>query len=212
MQSDPQATDWTRYYRRPFVATSVTRQITTRRLVGHLARHVATPAPHIVEWGGGNSCFIEAVYQQLMPQRYTVCDTNDLGLQLIRQRANQFPGLDAVKSDVLLPSARSLQADIVFSVGLIEHFDPEGTASAIESHFACAKPGGLVLISFPTPTFLYRATRRCAELLGLWAFPDERALQFAEAQHEMSKWGNFLARDLIWPIVLTQGMLVFRKA
>lgn len=211
MPPDPQATDWTRYYQRPFVATSVTRQITTRRLIGHLTRHLATPAPHIVEWGGGNSCFIEAVYQQLMPQRYTVCDTNDLGLQLIRQRAKKFPGLDTVKSDVLLPSAQSLQADIVFSVGLIEHFDPDGTASAIESHYACAKSGGLVLISFPTPTFLYRATRRCAETLGLWAFPDERPLQFAEVNQAMAKWGNLLTTDLLWSIVLTQGMLVFRK-
>lgn len=211
MQSDKPATDWTGYYQRPFVATSITRQITTRRLIGHLTRHLATPATHVLEWGGGNSCFIEAVYQHLRPQRYTVCDTNELGLQLIRQRANYYPGLDAVKSDVLLSSEQSLQADIVFSVGLIEHFDPDSTARAIESHFTCAKPGGLVLISFPTPTFLYRATRRCAELLGLWDFPDERALQFAEAQHEMTKWGKLLAKDLIWPIVLTQGMLVFRK-
>lgn len=211
MQSDKPATDWTGYYQRPFVATSVTRQITTRRLIGHLTRNQATPTPKIVEWGGGNSCFIEALYQHLKPQRYTVCDTNELGLTLMRQQAIRYPGLDALRADVLLSTAQSLQADIVFSVGLIEHFDPVGTARAIESHFACAKPGGLVLISFPTPTLLYRVTRFCAESLGLWAFPDERALQFAEVRHEMAKWGSFLASELIWPIVLTQGMLVFRK-
>lgn len=211
MQPDPHATDWTRYYQRPFVATSVTRQITTRRLIGQLARYNTTPAPHIVEWGGGNSCFMEAVYRTLMPVRYTVCDTNALGLQLIRQRASQFPGLNAEQSDVLTPSAHALQADIVFSVGLIEHFDPAGTARAIDSHFACAKPGGLVVISFPTPTLLYRATRWCAERLQMWAFPDERPLQFAEVERSMAQWGKYLASDLIWPIVLTQGMLVFRK-
>jgi hypothetical protein len=206
------ATDWTGYYRRGFVASSVTRRITAGRLVAHLRRHAPNARPHIVEWGGGNSCFVQVVYAALAPRRYSALDNNPLGLSLLHARRDEFAGLEVLAADVLEAPAIAVQADIVFSVGLIEHFDPVDTARAIDTHFACVRPGGVVLISFPTPTWLYRATRWCAERLGLWAFPDERPLLFGEVQSAMSRHGTLLAKDLLWPIVLTQGILVFRKA
>jgi cyclopropane fatty-acyl-phospholipid synthase-like methyltransferase len=115
-----------------------------------------------------------------------------------------------LKDDVLAPG-QSVQGDVVYSVGLIEHFAPPATAQAIRTHFEWARPGGLVVISFPTPTWLYRVTRWCAERLGVWMFHDERPLSFEEVQTEMQRHGEFLGRDLIWPIVLTQGVLIFRK-
>jgi SAM-dependent methyltransferase len=204
------ATDWDAYYARPFVASSVTRRITTSRLLGHMRRWLDIPHPVITELGGANSCFVDSLYAALRPAAYIAVDNNKPGLALLARRIGALPGLQAIEDDVLRPQHDG-QADLVFSVGLIEHFDPAGTAQAIATHYRYARPGGLVLISFPTPTWLYRGTRRVAELARQWRFHDERPLGFAEVRAAMAEHGELLAQDLIWPIMLTQGLLVGRK-
>ena len=112
--------------------------------------------------------------------------------------------------DVTSMPAGIVEADIVFSVGLIEHFAAEQTAHVIGRHFSCVKPGGLVVITFPTPTFLYRITRTLAESAGLWRFPDERPLQWAEVLAEVVRHGMVLTTFTNWPLALTQGVVVAR--
>jgi predicted SAM-dependent methyltransferase len=104
-----------------------------------------------------------------------------------------------------------LEADAVFSVGLIEHFDPAGTRQAIGSHFALLKPGGCAVISFPTPTWLYRVARWLTEAVGAWKFPDERPLDRAEVLSAASQFGQVEFEKILWPIVFTQRLMVFRK-
>jgi SAM-dependent methyltransferase len=101
--------------------------------------------------------------------------------------------------------------DVAFSVGLIEHFTPEETASAVRAHFEILKPGGIALVSFPTPTWLYRLARRAAELTGKWMFPDERPLRLDEVAAAASPHGRLLFRKILWPIVFTQCLTVWRK-
>ena len=204
------ATDWDRYYHNAFKASSLTRRITTTRLLRAIRRQCHAKGGRFVEWGGANSCFIDRIYSDLQPLSYTVADNNQLGLSLLKYRAIQRQSTRVLEDDVLYPQ-HTLEGDVVFSVGLIEHFDIPGTARAIRSHFESARAGGIVVVSFPTPTWLYRLTRWCAERLGVWVFHDERPLGFAEVEAVMQRHGQLLSRDLIWPICLTQGVLVFRK-
>jgi len=204
------ATDWDKYYARPFAAATLTRRITTARLLGHMQRWLETKNPSIVELGGANSCFVSALYQQLQPRNYLAVDNNRYGLSLLAERCAVLPGLTFAEDDVLNPR-QTAEADLVFSVGLVEHFDEAGTAKAIASHYRYVKPGGLVIISFPTPTWLYRTVRILAECTGKWRFPDERPLAPAEVAATMQAHGELLAQDLIWPILLTQGVWVGRK-
>ena len=46
--------------------------------------------------------------------------------------------------------------------------------------FNVLKKGGILILGFPTPTFLYKITRKTSELLGLWIFHDERPLSIDE--------------------------------
>ena len=101
--------------------------------------------------------------------------------------------------------------DLVFSIGLIEHFDKSGTAKAIASHFQLCKPKGMVLITFPTPTLLYKLIRRMAEFARIWRFYDERPLNFEEVITECSKFGIKKHNSILWAIGLTQGYVVFEK-
>jgi len=96
-------------------------------------------------------------------------------------------------------------------VGLVEHFSVADTQRVIESHFAQPKPGGIAVISFPTPTLLYRAARFLTGELGMWNFPDERPLHRAEVASTLEKHGELFSEKLLWPLVFTQRIMVVRK-
>ncbi len=207
------ATDWDAYYGRPFWASGLSRRYTCRVLLEMICRHVGrTDKPlRAAELGGGGSCFVEGVLKLLPLEMYHVVDTSDAGLQRVAEIAGQRP-LTLHHADVLtgVPElAGSL--DLVFSVGLIEHFEAAGTARAIDAHFDLLTPGGLAIISYPTPTLPYRLIRGAAEAAGMWKFPDERPLRRQEVLPTIARRAEVLARKILWPILLTQEMIVARK-
>jgi putative flippase GtrA/trans-aconitate methyltransferase len=204
-------TDWDRYYRRPALFAPLTRRITARRLLALVDRFSSGPIDHVVELGGGNSAFLRGISARHPRARLTAVDANAVGLSLL---AEQFMGdarLRTIQGDVLAPPRETLHGDVVFSTGLIEHFDGAGTARAIAAHFAHARPGGLVVITYPTPTWLYRLVRGAAERLGIWAFPDERALGRDEVIREVSRYADVLDTSITWAVVLTQGVVAARR-
>jgi glycosyltransferase involved in cell wall biosynthesis len=207
----PLATDWDQYYTSvPFTAR-LTRKYTTRVLISSMQRFSPATA-RIIEIGGANSCFLDKIFQQVQPRQYHVIDSNQYGLDLLEHRATH-EGVVTTRMDVLdVRSGVVPAADLVFSIGLVEHFDPAGTRQAINAHFELLKPGGCAIISFPTPTWLYRAARSVCETLGLWKFPDERPLHREEVLTAALKYGEVLFEKTLWPLVFTQRMIVVRKA
>ncbi|MDX2150138.1 MAG: bifunctional glycosyltransferase family 2/GtrA family protein [Bryobacteraceae bacterium] len=196
------ATDWDEYYRRTPPTARLTRKHTERQLIAMLGR--CGEAREMVEFGGANSCFAEAVMKAVRPRRYMAVDTNEYGLSLLPARV---PGAEARRGDVLAGDP-AVRADVVFSVGLIEHFDPAGTRRAVHTHFDAAREH--VLLSFPTPTWLYRLARGMAEGAGVWKFPDERPLEREEVLQAVGERGELMAERLLWPLVFTQRMMLFR--
>ena len=114
------------------------------------------------------------------------------------------------EEDCLRPFT-GLHADVVFSVGLVEHFSPADTKRAIQTHFDLLKPGGWALISFPTPTWLYRAARGLTTMLALWRFHDERPMRPEEAVATIEANGRISFRKTLWPLVFTQHVIVAQK-
>jgi hypothetical protein len=74
------------------------------------------------------------------------------------------------------------------------------------------KPGGYLVLFFPTPTWLYRLTRKLSELLRLWIFHDERPLFPDEITSILPNDSRLKISYTIWPIFLTQAVLVIQKA
>jgi len=204
----PQATDWDAYYARPYRTANLTRRYTASILVS-LLRRFGSPRPWIVELGGANSCFFDRLQTTLDPSRYTVVDNNEKGLELFRRRVAGQPNVDVLQADLAMAPPQ-LEADIVFSVGLVEHFDEAGTQRLIDAHFAAARPGGIVLVTAPTPTVLYRMVRSAAEQLGVWIFHDERPIPPSELQGHTSAGRTLLFQKTLWPLVLTQHLVVWR--
>jgi hypothetical protein len=207
------ATDWDKYYDRPLATAKLTRQYTGRWLQAAIQNYAAQKsAIEVIEFGGGNSCFFRGLVETLPITRYEVADLNEKSLQLFERRAREVPSVRTAAHRVnLLTDAPSIpSADVVLSVGLVEHFDPEGTRRVIGNHFACVKDGGIVIVTAPTPTWLYRATRSAAEQIGVWQFPDERPLAPEEILRGGAGLGSPLHSATLWPLVLTQQGVVWR--
>ena len=206
------ATDWDAYYKRPAAVASVTRRISAARILRTLAQPLAAERVSICELGGANSCFIDDFLRLPSVGRYDVLDLNDYGIELLTNRFPNDARVGARVADALATPAGSGSYDIVYSVGLIEHFDPQRTARCIDAHFNLCRAGGTVLITFPTPTPPYRLIRGAAELLGIWAFPDERPLSFAEVGRACSRRGTVVHQSINWAIGLTQGYVMTENA
>jgi len=208
------ATDWDRYYKNVMPTARLTRRYTTATLVNAMKRYAAPSAGNtelsILEIGGANSCFLDSIVAQVGCHSYDVVDTNAYGLSLLEQRVGRGNKVRLHQQSVLGLSLDN-QADIVFSVGLIEHFDPPRTRQAVLAHFDVLRPGGVAIITFPTPTLLYRITRSLSEALGLWQFPDERPLELPEVLAAVHERGEVLLVKTLWPLILTQTLIVARK-
>ncbi len=207
-------TDWDAYYRNPIMTSRVTRRITTRKIIRLIKQFAsdseASHTAHFCELGGANSCFFGAIKQQFPDAAYSIVDTNETGLALFRCNYPEAVNVQLLKHDVLTMGDPVVAADVVFSVGLIEHFTPSDTARAIRAHFVNSVRGTIVIITFPTPTVLYRFTRSMAEMMGIWRFPDERPLLLRHVIGEMSKYGEVVHSSINWSIILTQGIVAAR--
>lgn len=214
-REDPStATDWDKYYSSTPVTAKVTRRYTGAVLVSileHLKQAGRHKIDRIAELGGANSCFIDRIVAAIKPAAYHVIDNNQFGLNLLKKRELQCPDLVLHNRNVLECSP-DLQVDVAFSVGLIEHFDRQGTRRAVLAHFDMLRAGGYAIISFPTPTLLYRVARWFAELLHLWNFPDERPLHREEVLKAISERGEVIHEKMMWPLVFTQRVVVARLA
>jgi hypothetical protein len=206
----PVRTDWDSYYARPYRTASLTRKYTASILVDLLRNHGGVRGS-ILEFGGANSCFIEQILDEIAPARYDVVDNNQLGLDLLKCRYPRDDRVSVIRGDVLSMSEPERIYDIVFSVGLIEHFDPAGTARAVAAHFKYLRAGGTAIITFPTPTWLYRAVRGLAEATSNWIFHDERPLRLAELERAAGNLGRIESARILWPLILTQYCVVMRK-
>lgn len=208
------ATDWDRYYRAVPPTARLTRRYTRSVLIHVLRRFAASQGPveTIVEIGGANSCFLDGIVSAFHPDAYHVIDRNEYGLALLKRRLGGQRNVVLHRGDVLALPEMAWRADVVFSVGLIEHFDPPGTCKAIAAHFDVLRPGGYAIISFPTPTWLYVAARAVCEACGLWRFPDERPLRRKEVLLVLEGFGEVVFEKTLWPLIFTQHMMAVRKS
>lgn len=204
-----QSTNWEKYYQKPSIFAKFTRKTTERIILATLKkRHRQVPIQTLCELGGGNSCFFSAIRKAFPEIHYTIIDNNKLSTELFRVKYAQDSHMDIQTLDVLALGHFSNQYDVVFSVGLIEHFSVDDTALVIKSHVQLSKPGGLVMMTFPTPTWLYKTIRFLSEQLNQWIFHDERPLLLDDVVHEIGQHARVTQRFINWGALLTQGVVV----
>lgn len=208
-------TNWEEYYRHPFPASRWSRGIMSGMLRDLISAHAPRRQPlSVLELGGGNSCFLEGLMDQFQMAPYVILDNSPEGMRLARERFAPAYGdrVDYIHDDVFAADP-DRRFDLVFSVGLIEHFDDHAMQKLIGLHRRWAAPDGLVLIAVPTPTIFYRIFRTGAEVLGLWKFPDEHPVPRAELARLMREEGlEIIFERTLWSQVLTQAIVAARPA
>ena len=202
-------TDWEKYYQNPSFFSKFTRKTTERILINTLkAQHARRPIQSICELGGGNSCFFTAIRKAFPEVHYTIVDNNPLSVELFKKKCLADKRVDTQMQDVLAFNEDVRAYDVVFSVGLIEHFSVLDTAKIIKRHFQMVQSGGLVLMTFPTPTWLYKTIRFFCERFNRWIFHDERPLALDEVTNEVVQYAEVIARFINWKTLLTQGIVI----
>jgi hypothetical protein len=163
----------------------------TSLVLASVVRRYARPHPVMVDIGPVSNRCLREVLRAVQPREYHVADLKEHGLELLRQRLDGNAPMAPHRQEV-----RALQlpvkADAVFSLGLMEHFNPAGTAEAVCACPTVLAAGGIAVISFPNPTSLDHFTRRVTGLFGLRRFPDERPLQREEVTHCLAGRGRIL--------------------
>ena len=207
-------TDWDQYHAKVPAVARLTRRYTARVMLHAIRRYVAPSAPGeqlaVVEIGGGNSCFLDSITAAMPCRSYDVVDPSPYGLSLLAKRVGTNSVVRLHERSVL-EFAPEESADLVFSVGLVQYFDRATTLQAVRAHFDALRPGGIAILTFPTPTLLYRFSRGFLELIGKWRFHDERPLDPSEVREALGGSGEVLVQKTLWPLVLTQELIVAKK-
>lgn len=164
---------------------------------------------NICEFGGGDSCFYKLFRESFINANYSVFDNSINGVIYFNKKYENVK-TKAYNINILTDNING-NFDLVFSVGLIEHFNKEETKQICIKHFQSTKKGGIVLITYPTPTILYKITRGILERFNLWKFYDERPLLFNEVNNTCKKYGELKVRKLNVAILLTQEILIYKK-
>ncbi len=204
-------TDWDAYYSKPAITASMARK-TTENIIIHsiLTLQGFENTQHICELGGANSCFFSPIRHCFPDAKYTIIDNNHVGMSLFSSNHLEESNIVLLEMDIFEHEEQPELADIVFSAGLIEHFSTKRTQKAIQAHFKRVKDDGLVIITFPTPTWLYRIVRKLAEWAHLWIFHDETPLKMDFVIDEAKKYGTILYARINWLTILTQGVVIIR--
>ena len=214
-REDKSTTNWTKYYEAPKSRFStITQKITLKRLLQLIKMYIPNETRfNIIELGGGNSCFAKGMLAKIngREKNYSIVDNNELGIEKAKK---QGVPIKCYYCDILNDKYMcqiSNDHNIVYSVGLIEHFCEENIIKIIEAHFKLVNEEGLVIITFPTPTVQYRIIRKCMEWLGVWQFWDEKPLKWQDVKTIFEKNGTVLYHKTNYKLPLTQMIVVAKK-
>jgi SAM-dependent methyltransferase len=208
-------TNWEEYYRRPVATAGWSRGIMSRMLASTVQRFAPPERPlDVLELGGGNSCFLVPMMGTGRIATYTVLDNSPEGMRLARERFAPLYG-DRVRyvEEDAFRAALDRRFDLVYSVGLIEHFSEEDLRRLVRLHRDWAADNGLVIVAVPTPTIFYRLIRGAAELFGMWRFPDEVPIPRSTLVRLAEEAGlQVLFQRTLWSQLVTQAIIAARPA
>jgi putative flippase GtrA len=214
-----EVTDWTAYYKKKksFFST-FTQKATLKILKKYINKTISSlnmeknnDAFSLLELGGGNSCFADELCDKCKIRKYDIIDNNKYATNLFKEKRIDAEHEAYCINLLEAPEEDIKQYDFVYSIGLIEHFLGDDIRMVIDQHFARTKNGGVVLISFPTPTIKYRFVRGIMEVLGVWQFADENPLRFDEVKDYFERNGMIEEHFLNNKLPLTQYVVVAKK-
>ncbi len=212
MKKTYEKTDWDIYYSNPKSWFSNQTQKITIKLLGKIIRENISQPLRIVECGGGNSCFAKDFRKMLNVKEYDIIDNCETALAKtdMNQYVDNAYKIDLTDSSGVKDDTKE-KYNLVYSVGLVEHFSDNDRAIVIKQHFDLCEKNGFVLITAPTPTLKYRFIRRMMEIFGLWQFWDEKPIEKRILENELKEYGTIVFSDINKKLPLSQVVVLVKK-
>lgn len=206
-------TDWTKYYeKKKSWFSTFTQKYTLQKIMDAFDKYIKTDLDiRICEMGGGNSCFAGEICEEEFVCTYDIIDSNELAVRLFDELELNAKKHNGYCRNLLIDNTGNADYDFVYSIGLIEHFRNEDIRTIISRHFEYCKWGGIVFITFPTPTKKYILVRKCMELLGVWQFHDEKPICYEEISDCFETHGVVLEHFINRKLPLTQEVVIVKK-
>lgn len=136
-------------------------------------------AKKVLEIGGGSGK--TSLIMALLGASVTIVDINESALDFSRRIAKQY-GIEH-KIKYVIDNALNLRRvdddyDLVWSGGLLEHFESHEQKSILRKHIRVCRNGGKVIILVPhRKAFLYYITKIIAQRLKTWPYGPEEPLE-----------------------------------
>jgi SAM-dependent methyltransferase len=131
----------------------------TRAILEVIDRFVAWDPPRtVLEVGGAPGGYAAHLYRRF-GHEICVLDSSPVGIDMTRKNFEML-GIQGrvLHRDLFSTEAPTPQFDVVFSLGLIEHF--ADTRAVVAAHLAYVKPGGRLIIGCPNLLGINRALLR----------------------------------------------------
>lgn len=205
-ESEQKTTDWEAYYKEQPPQIILRGRKRNENLLVSIIKH--TKIKNAAEFGGANSKIAERFSHEFNLKEMLIVDSNKYGLKITKE--NDIKNLKTLYANVFDIDIKN-KYDLVYSIGLIEHFSEEGTRDCIIKHIEATRKGGYVLLAFPTPTLQYQILRFGFEVFGLWRFFDERPLKLEEVIKVLEPYGEIEKVTINYKMLMTQGIILLKK-
>ena len=141
---------WDEYWQSSQLPVEITKgaQTTTDAILKVIDRFLASNSRlSVLEVGGAPGGYLAHVWRQF-GHEVCVLDNSPVGIEShsAELQAARYPGTGA-EGDLFAPDDTAPKFDIVFSLGLIEHF--ADTHAVVAAHLAYLKPGGTLIVGCP---------------------------------------------------------------
>lgn len=141
---------WDDYWGEAVLPVAVTpgTATSTTAILDVIDRFAASASPlSVLEIGGAPGGYLVHLWRTF-GHHVCVLDNSPAGVALSRRNFELLgvPGR-VLERDLFAPAEADLKFDLVFSLGLIEHF--QDTTSVIDAHLSYVKPGGTLIVGCP---------------------------------------------------------------
>jgi ubiquinone/menaquinone biosynthesis C-methylase UbiE len=126
-------------------------------------------SPRILEIGCGSAATFQYLREKIPNASLTGLDFSPMALELA---SKNNPATKFIEGDARKLPLKSNQYDLVYSLGLIEHFSREDAKEIILEHARTTKKGGIVIIVVPAKYSALNLVRIIAGKSWPWGFED----------------------------------------
>lgn len=201
-------TDWKKYYSKKPIKIITKKRNNNICFILNVLKNNSFFGGNVLEYGGGNSMVAEAISNSFDVRKFTIVDSNKYGIELLKNR--NIDNLNARCESIFEYKDEKIY-DLIYSIGLIEHFQENDLIKCIKEHFRYVKDGGYVLITFPVKCFRYMFIRTVMEVFNLWRYTDEVPLNNKKIGDILKDYGDVIVNEVNSKLILPQAIILVKK-